>query len=145
MNKYDFMENVRRMRMPVLSLCPVFCTFRMNCPPTSQRREHCEKNGLSYCSCVLIISAISSKPIHKFPSFHPAYIPTVPGPSYLKISCSSHPSVFQRIPCVTFFTQWTLKFSPLSNKDASFLFLFHECIVKFKYFRSCALPWQCTG
>lgn len=51
MNKYDFMENVRRMRMPVLSLCPIFCTFRMNCPPTSQHREHCEKNGVSYCSC----------------------------------------------------------------------------------------------
>lgn len=33
---------------------------------------------------------------------------------------------------LTLFTKWTLNFSPLSNKEATFLFLFHECNVKFK-------------
>lgn len=98
-----------------------------------------KKKGIFYCCHVLIISAIFSKPIHKFSSFPSAYNPAAPGPPHLKILCSSHPPVFHRILWVTLSCS-KLKFSPLSNEQASFLYSFQECSVKFKWLKSCALP-----
>lgn len=136
------MESVGRMRMPVLSLPPTFCAFRTNCRPTSQHREHCEKKMVFFIAVMSLLSLPFSQ--SKFTnSLHFLLLITLlPRPAI--------PQDFVFFPSISIsenslgdsLTQWTLKFSPLSNEQASFLFSFHECSVKFKWLKSCGLPEQ---
>lgn len=118
------MESVGRMRMPVLCLPPTFVPSEW-IVAWLHSIGTIVKKMVFYCCHVLIISAILSKPIQKFPSFPSTYNPAAPGLPYLKISRSSHPSVFQRIPWVTLSPSelWIFPLSQMNRPHFYFHFM----------------------